>query len=79
MLRTEIMEKLTGLFREVFDDESIVLEDSTSAKDIVGWDSLMHITILSEIEDEFDISFPMKEKTTMKNVGEIVDKIASLL
>lgn len=76
MTREDIYIKLTELFREIFDDDSIILEDSTTAKDITGWDSLMHVTLLSEIEEEFDISISMGEKATMKNVGEIVDYIS---
>ena len=75
MDRTEIFERLNGVFREVFDDDSITVTDATTAADIDGWDSLMHITLISAVEDEFDISFQMKEVVKMKNVGDMVDII----
>lgn len=78
MTRKEAYEKLNEVFRDVFDDESIELNDSTTAKDVAGWDSLMHITLISEIEDAFDIHFEMKDVTKMSNVGEMVDKILEL-
>ena len=43
--------------------------------DIEGWDSLMHISLISAVEDEFDIKFSMKEVVNMENVGEMADII----
>lgn len=59
----------------MFDDPDIRVNDSTTAADIDGWESLTHITLISSIEDAFDISFSMKEVVKMKNVGEMVDRI----
>ena len=78
MKRNQIFEKLNEVFRDVFDDEDITVTDATTAKDVDGWDSLMHITLISEVEDAFDIHFEMKDVTKMQNVGEMVDKILSL-
>ena len=75
MERNEIFERLNNVFRDVFDDDSITVTDTTTAADIDGWDSLMHITLISAVEDEFDISFQMKEVVKMKNVGDMVDII----
>lgn len=75
MNREEIFEKLNEIFREVFEDDSIVVTDSTSSADIEDWDSLTHITLISEVEDAFDIKFSMKDVIGMKNVGEMVDII----
>lgn len=75
MCREEIFEKLEEVFRDVFDDDTIELSDDTTAADIDGWDSLMHITLLDAIEEEFDISFDMKTVVKLKNVGEMVDVI----
>lgn len=76
MDRTEIFERLTDIFRDVFDDDGITLTDETTAADIDGWDSLMHITLVGEVEDGFGIRFSMKEVVGMKNVGEMADIIA---
>jgi acyl carrier protein len=75
MTREEVFEKLTEVFRDVFDDETIELTDATTAEDIEEWDSLMHITLISEIEDAFDVNFSMKEVTGLHNVGELADAI----
>lgn len=75
MERSEIFERLNRVFREVFDDDTITVNDSTTASDIEDWDSLMHITLISAVEDEFDISFNMKDVVKMKNVGDMADII----
>lgn len=75
MSREEIYERLNEVFQDVFGDDNITVNDDTTAKDIDGWDSLRHITLLAAIEDEFDIEFSMGQTVKMKNVGEMVDYI----
>ena len=75
MSREEIFKKLNEVFCDVFDEPDIQISDLTTAADIEGWESLTHITLISSVEDAFDISFSMKEVVKMKNVGEMVDII----
>lgn len=79
MNRTEIFEKLTDIFRDVFDDEGITLTEATTAADIEDWDSLTHITLLAAVEEEFDVKFGMKAVQNLKNVGELAELIAASL
>lgn len=75
MEREEIYERLNEVFQDVFDDDELEVSDETTAADVEGWDSLMHITLIEAVEDEFDINFDMKTVVKMKNVGEMVDFI----
>lgn len=75
MIRDQIFERLTGIFRDVFDDEDISISESTTAADIEDWDSLSHIMLLSAMEDEFGIKFDMKAVQRLKNVGEMINLI----
>lgn len=75
MSREEVYEQLNEIFRDVFDDEDIILNDATTADDIEDWDSLEHINLVVEIENSFGIKFNMGEVNSMKNVGEMVDII----
>ena len=75
MKREEIIYKLNEIFRDVFDDQAITVKEETTSEDIDGWDSLIHITLIAEIEDCFEIKFPMKKVISMKNVGEMIDFI----
>ncbi len=75
MTREEIFDRLNEVFRDVFDDESISVTDTTTADDIEDWDSLEHINLVVAVEKEFGIKFNIGEVNTMKNVGEMVDII----
>ena len=71
----EIFERLNEVFRDVFDYDTITVTEDTTAADVDDWDSLMHITLISAVEDEFDIKFNMKDVVSMKRVGDMVDII----
>lgn len=75
MSREQILERVNEIFWDVFDDDTIVVTEETTAADIEDWDSLTHITLISEIENEFDFTFAMKDVLGMKNVGEMLDII----
>lgn len=75
MTREEVYERLNAVFADVFDDEELTVNDETTAADVEGWDSLIHITLIDAVEEEFDISFDMKTIVKLKNVGEMVDVI----
>ena len=75
MTREEIFKRLNSVFQDVFGDDTLTVNDSTTANDVEGWDSLRHISLLAAIEDEFDIEFSMGQTVKMKNVGEMVDYI----
>ena len=76
MKREEILEKIKEIFRDEFDDESLVIKEEITAADVEGWDSLKHISLIETIEDEFDIRFTMVEVNGMKNVEEMASIIA---
>ena len=76
MTRQEIIEKLNCVFEEVFDDDSITVTDATTANDIDGWDSLAHLTLISYVEEAFEIEFSLGEINGFNNVGEMLDSIA---
>ena len=77
MSEQEIYERLNEVFQDVFDDDDITVSAATTADDIEDWDSLMHITLISAVENEFGMRFTMGEVSTMKNVGEMVGPIAA--
>lgn len=75
MTNQEIFEKLGEIFSDVFDEEITVTAETTSA-DVEEWDSLTHITLISEVEEAFGFKFAMKDVLGMKNVGEMAQIIA---
>lgn len=79
MERLGIIEELTGIFREIFNDSTIVLSDSLTADDVATWDSLSHMLLITEIEDKFNIKFKLRELNKMKNVGALISIIQTKL
>ena len=75
MSREDLYIKLNEVFRDVFDDEEITVNDETTADDIEDWDSLEHINLIVAIEKAFKMKFKMGEISNFKNVGEMVDII----
>jgi acyl carrier protein len=75
MERTEILEQLTGIFREVPDDESLTLTPELTAEDVPQWDSFNHINIVVGTEMQFGIKFRIDELEQLRNVGEFVKLI----
>lgn len=78
MSREEVFERLNKVFREVFDDEDIVVGEETTSADIEEWDSFEHINLVVAVEAEFSFKIPMGKVITMKNVGEMADIILEL-
>lgn len=71
-----IWQRLTAVFHDVFDDDSIVIGPETTARDIEGWDSLANIELLVAIEKAFGrIKFNTGEVANLRNVGELVTAI----
>ena len=77
MTREEVFATLNEVFQDVFDDESITVNEETTADDIEDWDSLEHINLLAAVEQEFGMKFNMGQEVSMKNVGEMADIIIS--
>ena len=77
MNREEILSKINEIFQDAFDDDGLEISESTTANDIEGWDSLMQMNLIEMIEDEFEFQFTMDEVASLKNVGSIVDVVAS--
>ena len=75
MSKEEIYERLNTVFRDVFDDDDIEVNENTTSDDIEDWDSLEHINLVAAVEQEFGVKFTMAQVMGMKNVGEMVDII----
>ena len=69
------LEELTPIFRQVFDDASIVITRNTTADDIDDWDSLTHMNLVMAVELQFKVKFALGELQTLKNVGDMLDLI----
>lgn len=71
MSNTPIYQKLTEVFRDVFDDDNIVLTPETNAADIDGWDSVGHLNLILALEARLGMKFKTTEIESLHNVGEL--------
>lgn len=75
MNNQEILNKVSETLKNIFDDQSLVIQENTSADDIDEWDSLTHIQIVAELENVFQIKFALGELMGLQNVGDMVNLI----
>lgn len=76
MSTEEIYSRLTDVFREVFDDETLTLQPTTDAAEIEDWDSLSHVQLIVAVEQEFGVRFTSREILKWRNVGEMAAALA---
>lgn len=73
MTREEVFNGVQDIFRDIFDEDDLIISDTTSSDEVEDWDSLNHINLVSAIEKEFKIKFALGELMTLKDVGAMVD------
>lgn len=69
------LEKIQPIFKDIFDDENLVVTEKTVAADVEDWDSFAQMQIVMGIEDMFGIKFSTDEVTEFKNVGDVIKAI----
>ena len=68
----EIETKLQEVFRDVFQDETLVILPEMTAGNVDKWDSITHLIMISKVEEVFNVSFRLKELIKLKNVGDLI-------
>ena len=75
METTEIASRLTPIFRDVFNDDALVVSEGMTAADVPTWDSLSNINMIIAVEKAFGAKFSIKDVRNLKNVGELIQLI----
>lgn len=78
MNREDVRLRLQGVFRKIFDDDTIELTDATTADDIEEWDSLAQIKIILAAEEEFRHTLNARKISTFENVGDMLDYLLEI-
>lgn len=79
MTNDELLLQLQGIFRDIFDDSTLVLTRDSSAASIEDWDSLAHVNLVTTIEKKYKVQFGLGELRDLKNVGDMVDLLQKKL
>jgi acyl carrier protein len=77
MPNTNILLEVEKIFKTVFENDSISISETTSAKDIKNWDSMNHVLLIAEIEDHFGVEFELDDLIAINSVGDILSAIQS--
>ena len=77
MEKNEIVSRLTPIFRDVFNNDTLVVSEGMTAKDVPTWDSLSNINMIIAVEKAFGVKFRIKDVRALKNVGELLERIKS--
>ncbi len=75
MERILIVEKLKIIISSILKVDNLMMNDTISAKDVEGWDSLSHMVIITEVEKFFKIQFKLKELNRLTNMGNLISLI----
>ena len=78
MNQAKIIKQLEEVFRDVFEDSTLIINEDSNHNSIPEWDSIKNIYLVIEIEQKFGIKFSTEELQDWKNVGQIIDNITEL-
>lgn len=73
-----VKQEVQEIFRKVFDNEGLEIDDQTSAKDISKWDSLNHVILISEVEKKYSIRFDLSDLLSTRTVSDICHAVIRL-
>ena len=79
MKEQAILESIQEIFRDNFDDDTLVITRDTCADDIEDWDSLEQINLLTAIEKKFQIKFKLADVRGLKDVGDLLDLVKRMV
>jgi len=71
----QILDELTAILRDVFDDDALVATPDMCAADVEGWDSMGNVRLFLAVEQTFGVRFRAGEISDIPNVGALADAI----
>lgn len=74
-MNNELLKEIELVIKKVFHNETLLITATTTAKDIKGWDSLTHMTVIAELEEHFNIQFTFDEVSDFNCIGDILNII----
>ena len=77
MTKDDMLNTVQDIFRDIFDEDDLLVDRSSNSDSIEEWDSLAHINLVTAVEKEFKVKFALGELTSLKDVGDMIDLIAT--
>lgn len=74
-----MLAQLQKVFRSVFEDDTLIIQKTSTANDVKMWDSLIHLELIAAIESEFKVTFSFNEVMAFADVGDMLQTIENKL
>lgn len=71
-------EKIIAFFEQAYRKEPGTLSRDTKIKEELGGSSLVMVAVIANIEEEFDVVYPLPEASKAETIGVIIDKVKSM-
>jgi acyl carrier protein len=71
----DLLPQIQDIFRDIFDDPTLMITRDSNASTVEDWDSLAHVNLVTAIEKKYKIRFALGELQELKNVGDMIDLI----
>lgn len=67
-----VLEKVKEIAAEVLKDERILATDDFMFEECENWDSIHRVALLTQIEEEYEILFKVREISSWNSIAELV-------
>jgi acyl carrier protein len=71
----DVLDRVRAIFAAIFNVPADSVELTTSQKGLPAWDSMGHLNLVLDLEQEFGVSIPPEEVEKMTDVGAVVKSI----
>ncbi len=75
MNKEDILTTIKESFVKVLEHDNFELSETTTAKDVDGWESVTHLLIMNDIEESFNIKFKLMDLMSMENIGDLINTV----
>ncbi len=70
------LDRVQEVFRDILQDETLVLSEKSSPANIIKWDSIANMNILIALESEFGTEFTVGELQSIRSVRDILELVS---
>lgn len=70
-----ILEKLQEIFIDVLDEDELEISMESDMENIEEWDSLAHLMLVAEIENQFGFKFKMEQVSKATSIQKLMQII----
>ena len=74
----DLQEQIIALIEDIMGVPAGTITPDTQIEDVEEWDSLMHVTIIGELEEKLGISIPLDDAIELKSMPELLEKAGCL-